>query len=146
MKTIVSVGLVLAASLASAGQAQAQVSTVQSLLDQMIAITSGQGYQRDVSTFGSQIIGALDDDGVVQIQVTLRAGTRYAIGGVCDSDCSDLDLSVTSGTTVVGSDVLSDDTPIVTFTAQNTGPYMVKITMATCSANPCSFGLMVFSK
>jgi hypothetical protein len=74
-----------------------------------------------------------------------RAGVEYTVVGLCDENCTDVDLEVFSGSTSVGSDFLEDDVPIVVFTAERAGSYTVEITMATCSARNCRAGAKAYA-
>jgi len=74
-----------------------------------------------------------------------RAGVAYTVVGLCDANCTDVDLEVFSGSTSVGSDFLDDDVPIVMFTAERAGSYTVEITMATCSARNCRAGAKAYA-
>jgi hypothetical protein len=81
--------------------------------------------------------------------VTLRLdiGTQYQIVGTCDSDCSDMDLTLYAPSgDEVDTDVELDDVPIVSVTPSRSGTYRVKVVMATCSAEPCRYGVGVFGE
>jgi hypothetical protein len=81
------------------------------------------------------------------VTVRLDIGTAYALMGACDTDCSDLDLTLYDAAgNQVSQDVEMDDFPIVSVTPTRTGTYRVKVTMATCSAEPCRYGVGVFGK
>lgn len=102
--------------------------------------------QQGLSPQGTPTTGNLNDDADESILVNLTAGTRYAIAGVCDQDCTDVDLQIfSSDGTKIGEDVAVDDKPVVVFTAGYTGQYRVKVLMATCSTNPCYYGVQIFS-
>ena len=93
------------------------------------------------------IIGYLDHDSepVDNWPIYLSAGSSYRIVGVCDNDCTDVDLSLEdSKRTVVASDVLNDDLPILNFAPGASATYWIRPTMAICSANPCAYGIAVF--
>ena len=93
------------------------------------------------------IIGYLDHDSepVDNWPVYLSAGSSYRIVGVCDNDCTDVDLSLEdSKRTVVASDVLNDDLPIISFTPGTSATYWIRPTMAVCNTNPCGYGIAVF--
>ena len=95
---------------------------------------------------GTATTGSLNDDAYESILVNLTSGTRYAIAGVCDQDCSDVDLQVfSSDGTKIGEDLQTDDKPVVIFTAGYSGQFRVKVLMATCSTNPCYYGVQIFS-
>jgi hypothetical protein len=80
-------------------------------------------------------------------QVELVAGTPYRFLGACDDDCSNLDIELIDVTTggVVASDMLPDDFPIVDFTPQANGRYIVRMLMQTCTVAPCFAGTRVLN-
>ena len=93
------------------------------------------------------IIGYLDHDSepVDNWPVYLTAGSSYRIVGVCDNDCTDVDLTLEdSSRTVLASDVLNDDLPIITFAPSTSATYWIRPTMAVCNTNPCGYGIAVF--
>jgi hypothetical protein len=91
--------------------------------------------------------GSLRDDASEYVTLELDAGKSYAVVGVCDEDCTDVDLQLFSPEgQQVDSDMLTDDVPIVDAQPTQTARYRVKIVMATCSTSPCFYGLGVFGK
>ena len=87
-------------------------------------------------------------------QVDLVGGTAYRIIGVCDDDCANLDLELIDASTggVVASDMLAQhapprraDFPIVDFTPQANGRYIVRLLMQTCTVAPCFAGARVLT-
>lgn len=90
--------------------------------------------------------GDLDEERNEEVSVRLRAGVRYAIVGVCDEDCKDLDLVLyNSSGKELASDVGDDDVPVVELTPDRDGVYMARAVMANCATEPCSYGLGLFS-
>ena len=90
-------------------------------------------------------MGRLDDGDEDAITFDLLRGQTYMIMGVCDTDCSDLDLTLyDSDGDEVDSDLASDDVPIVSVTTDRADTYRVEISMAECSAEPCRFGVGVY--
>jgi S1-C subfamily serine protease len=88
----------------------------------------------------------LNEHETYDVRVPFRErGARVAIIGVCDADCSDLDLAIydESGREVVR-DVLADDTPELQFRVTTPGTYRVRVVMAACSREPCAFALQAF--
>lgn len=77
--------------------------------------------------------------------MSTEAGRRYAVIGVCDTDCRDLDIAIIKDGTVVEKDYLTDDNPIVQFTAHASG-YEVRVDMEDCSTNYCFFRVEGFKK
>jgi hypothetical protein len=103
--------------------------------------------ERGYTMSGDVYDGKLDDDGIEDLTITLRPGTSYAFMGVCDEDCRDIDLRLYDPDgNEVASDVRSDDWPIVTVTPRFKGTYRVRVVMASCSRNPCFYGIGVFTK
>lgn len=92
-------------------------------------------------------IGALRNSSAETHAVQLTAGTTYSMIGVCDNDCSDLDLRLydPSGNEV-DNDVLDDDTPIVSVTPRRSGRYTVRAIMTACSNQPCRYGIGIYGR
>jgi hypothetical protein len=79
---------------------------------------------------------------------TLRAGMEYVLIGVCDEDCSDLDIVLVGpgSTTPVARDLLTDDAPIVQYAPSATGDFRVRVSMAACSISPCAYAVRMYEK
>jgi hypothetical protein len=91
--------------------------------------------------------GALADDGTENYTVTLTEGHTYVLVGVCDSDCSDLDLTLLDGAgEFVVEDTEVDDAPVIEFTVTKSGEFTLPVTMFECSADFCYFGLALFAE
>jgi hypothetical protein len=142
----VTVALLLFAGLVTpqAGVAQGRWGTqVRTQLDRAGSILSGKGYEMTHELY----TGSLRADEAESVTLTLHAGTAYALVGVCDNDCSDLDLRLFDADgDQVDSDVQRDDTPIVQVTPRETAQYRVKAIMAACRTSPCFYGIGVFGK
>lgn len=80
-------------------------------------------------------------------QVDLVGGTAYRIIGACDDDCTNMDIELIDVSTggVVASDMLQDDFPLVDFTPQANGRYIVRLLMQTCTVAPCFAGARVLT-
>jgi hypothetical protein len=138
--------LVVALGFATATEALAQDSFQQQVrryLNRAAASVVEHGYSAD----RDPVTGSLRSGARESMMINLTGGTRYAIVGVCDNDCTDVDLRIwdPSGTKLA-EDILTDDTPILEFTATNTGQYRLSVEMATCSTNPCYWGFQVFAR
>ena len=91
--------------------------------------------------------GSLNQGANEMVSLDLEIGTQYQIMGACDTDCSDLDFVLyDSRGNQIDQDVELDDVPIVSVTPSRTATFRVKVTMATCSAEPCRYGIGVFGK
>lgn len=116
---------------------------VRRLLEHAATTTASSGY---VSTHEAKI-GTLRDDQTTTWTLSLNAGTEYRIIGVCDADCSDLDLKLYNPAgTLVSEDVAVDDVPILSIVPPATREYTLRIVMATCSTSPCRFGVGVYGR
>ena len=110
--------------------------------------TAGQQYLNQGFTMSHEVfMGRLDDDASESLEIPLDGGTRYRLVGVCDQDCSDVDLTIYGPDGgEVDSDLENDDHPRLTVTPGTNGRYRVKVTMTTCTANPCRYGVGVWAK
>ena len=88
--------------------------------------------------------GMLNTDEAAFFQTTLVQGTSYAILGVCDDDCSRLQLTLLSPS---GSDIAkernSESFPTLRFTAATTAVYGIRVVMEGCRWNPCWYAVAV---
>lgn len=80
-------------------------------------------------------------------QVELVGGTAYRFIGACDNECSNVDMELIDVSTggVVASDMLADDIPVVEFTPEANGRYIVRLLMQTCTVAPCFAGARVLT-
>jgi hypothetical protein len=102
------------------------------------ALTDGSFKQSSEPHLGLLLAEASDS-----FAVTLRAGRSYALIGVCDDDCSVLELELYGpGNTEVAAE-RATNVPIVRVTPPQDGRYRVKVNMGACGMNPCWYGLAV---
>jgi hypothetical protein len=145
MKKLLSVTAFLALFLLpDAASAQDQwEAQVRMQLDSAAVLFSAAGYQATHErTMGGLAAGATET-----IELELEGGVEYMLMGVCDTDCTDLDLVLRDAAgSVVDSDLELDDVPLVTVTPQRTGMYTLEVRMIECSAEPCRFGVGVFGQ
>jgi hypothetical protein len=133
----------LFATPAAAQQQDAWTQQVRRILQSVGSHFEGQGYTMTHRIY----TGALNDGGSERVELDLDVGTEYQIMGACDTDCSDLDFTLYDGNgQVVDSDVLPDDAPLVTVTVTRAGAFVIEVTMANCSAEPCRYGIGVWGR
>ncbi len=102
-----------------------------------------QGYQPE----GELLSGSIARRKSEYHTLTLEGGVRYAILGVCDDECYDIDLVLTDpADSTVAEDVQPDDTPVLEFTAPVTGRYRLEAVMFNCRANSCAWGTQIFRR
>jgi hypothetical protein len=117
---------------------------VKGYLDRLSDNAVKQGYGRVVA---GPVYGSLADDAKGSHDMTVVAGREYVLFGACDNDCTDLDLLIYDGSgDLVRRDVATDDRPVLIFTAAKAGKYRIQVVMATCSDEPCRYGLQLNSK
>jgi len=91
--------------------------------------------------------GALRNRQTRTIPVELDRGIEYVVIGVCDQDCTDLDLQLRQlDGTVVSTDTTEDDLPVVSVTVARSGKFNIIVSMAACSDEPCWYGVGVITK
>ena len=92
-------------------------------------------------------IGDLGRRGQDDVTLNLRKGTSYAIVGVCDNDCRDIDIVLYDDNgNVVASDTKNDDTPVVTITPRWNAQFTIRVVMSSCSNAPCRYGVGAFGQ
>ena len=118
-------------------------------LDAAVAIKKPDGFRPDGDVLPRDIVvGVLPAGGAVAFELLLTGGSTYFITGVCDGDCSDLDLRVIDpddGETV-SEDIEDDDVPMLEFVAPRTGPFLLSVMMPDCSEDLCYFGYRVLRR
>ncbi|HBL27471.1 MAG TPA: hypothetical protein DD490_11605 [Acidobacteria bacterium] len=82
----------------------------------------------------------------VDLTLTLTAGNTYALVGQCDRSCSDLDLAVYDGETLITQNLDKDDHPVLAMDAPRSGEYRLKVSMPRCSQAACWYGIGLFIK
>ncbi len=126
----------------SDAQAQSYAVTVWNQLNAQYTRVNQEGFSSS-----KYIIGRLKNSETENWNITLYAGNTYMITGVCDGDCKDIDLAlIDSGRKELVSDTSADDVPVMSWDVKTTGTYTIKVTMYSCSTDPCYFGLGVFFK
>lgn len=140
---ISSLALMAGAALLAARPAQAQDPWLQEVAVQLDAVVEALD-REGLSSAGDPHAGALDEGEAEELQLELTAGT-YLIVGVCDNDCTDLDLVATENGEEVASDVEMDDTPVLAIEVEEDVTLTLRVDMATCSSGPCRYGIGVFA-
>ncbi len=90
--------------------------------------------------------GNLNNHQYGEYTVQVPAGETVVFAGICDGDCSDVDLKISMNGRSLGEDVLDDDAPIVMLQGFSGGQVTVRVEMPACSVDPCAFRVMVFVK
>jgi hypothetical protein len=89
--------------------------------------------------------GSLDQGATINYTFQLVAGRSYTILGVCDNDCTDLDITLYDPNgNQVAEDLLTDDKPVTSVTARRSGRYRATISMASCSTGACFYAVAAY--
>lgn len=144
----VKAGLAAAALLfGSVAPALAQTGEYRQQLDNQLDALRSHAGQDGREVVSGPFFGALEEDAKENYTLSVRRGGSYMIIGVCDNDCSDLDIRVynTAGD-LIGEDKLEDDAPIVELVPTASGRVRVEVEMYKCSEEPCYFAVEVYGK
>ena len=88
--------------------------------------------------------GTLGSDDVSALKVNLSPG-KYMAVGVCDDDCTDLDVyTYGPGDAELGRDIQTDAEAVVTFTVSDAGQHVIGASMESCNAAICTYRLQLF--
>lgn len=118
------------------------VGQVNALIDRAQERLSEHGYELE-----HRRVSAVDADSNWDSDAYLEEGARYAVVGVCDADCNDVDLQVYDPQeNDAGSDYGMSDTGFVRFSAAETGSYKLELRMYGCQAPACYAALALFKK
>jgi hypothetical protein len=129
-------GAMAAALSMVSASAQDFESQVRTYLDASAPTHASRGYSR-VSGINDVVV-PLTIEGAYLFPVNLRAGVNYRAFGVCDDDCTDVDMEVYGADgQLVDRDIALDDTPFVQITPTQTGRAYVRIWLANCTTEPC---------
>lgn len=132
----------LGAALLFAAPAHAQPSVVTTQLDSAVTLMGNQGFSKQ----DEFVTGNLQEGEDSEFELQLDGGKTYIIVGVCDGDCTDLDMALTTASGEdVSSDFKDDDVPMVMVEVAQGATYNLLVRMAACSVEPCAFGVGVFA-
>jgi len=134
--------IVLAAAAAAmfSSPAQAQPAIITTQLDSAVVLMRGNNF----SPVDEPVTGTLPQGEDEEFELDLEEGSSYFVVGVCDGDCSDLDLVLTNRAgEEVESDREMDDVPMLAIEGQS-GSFVLSVQMATCSSSQCHYGVRVF--
>lgn len=66
------------------------------------------------------------------LPLSLRSNNEYTFFAVCDEHCSDLDLTLFRDGNVRAADSLPDSLPIISFSPESSGDFILRVTMFDC--------------
>jgi len=87
--------------------------------------------------------GELRDGWRQDLRIYMQRGLSYRFYGECDLDCDDLDFELfDQNGRLLDSDKKRDDVPIVEKWSGPSAYYTLRVSMANCDVNPCTYGVM----
>lgn len=114
---------------------------VRSQLREMEQEVKKEGFIRSHQEYVSE----LDDWSNALVSISLERGAQYLVGAVCDADCTDLDIFIYDGNNkLLAEESEVTDVPMMDFMPRYTGPHFLRVRMAECLGEPCTFGLAVW--
>jgi hypothetical protein len=88
--------------------------------------------------------GTLNTGESATFSIILPAGAESALTGVCDDDCADLELSLSTNGYDIDAARGGGNAPIVRVTPAAPTTYTITVRMASCRVNPCWFAVAAF--
>jgi hypothetical protein len=102
-----------------------------------------QGYQQ----VGQPFSGGLQPSQSWDLPTQMNVGYEYQIVGVCDRDCSDLDLRVFDGNGgLIIEDTSTDSHPNVGVIPLSSGAFNIQVNMYACSVAPCYYAVALYAR
>jgi hypothetical protein len=107
-----------------------------------LAIASAGGFDlTDPVQFGQ-----LHQGQTMTYTLTLDRDRQYLVAASCDTDCGDIDISMSEPDgREVAADRGADDQPSFLVRGHG-GTHTIRVTMAGCRVGPCRYGLGIFGK
>lgn len=141
-------GLATAAAIACiAMPAFAQSNEFRQQLEQQLQKSRELFLQQGHAVAAGPFTGALPAGGKERFTLPVESGVSYKLLGICDNDCSDVDLRIFNmNGQNIGEDVTDDDVPLVELQPTGTGTVQIEVQMVTCSAEPCYHAVEVYWK
>ncbi|MEN3747971.1 hypothetical protein TPR58_12415 [Sphingomonas sp. HF-S3] len=140
MKKFASV-LAAAATFCLAAPVMAQDDVISILLGKTDEVFASKGFKPT----GWTQRGTLANGGSKTFKLTLAGDGPYAVIGMCDTDCEDVNLVISDASGAeVDKDVETDDAPIVLL--EKPGTYSVRIDMKACKTDSCDYGMRAFTQ
>ena len=93
------------------------------------------------------LVGSLQGGHLATLDLTFQRGVDYLLVATCDADCDDVDLVLREEQgREIAADRDSNDLAVLRVPGGHTGLHRLNIPMASCSANPCRYGVAIFTR
>lgn len=112
-------------------------------LQQASANLAAQGYQQ----VGQPFSGGLQPNEAWNIPAQMQVGYEYQIVGVCDRDCTDLDMRLYDGNGgLIVEDTTTTSQPNVGVIPVTSGAFTIQVHMYACSVAPCYYAVALYAR
>lgn len=133
---------------ASSTYAQTSREDVSAQLKVVTDTKADDGFRPDADALGrSVLMGVLEHEASVYLEVTLDARKEYHVSARCDTGCSNIDLRLLGPEfDPVAEDTLDNDAPKMDLKPSSSGPHLLAVKMTNCAAQICYFGVVILSR
>ncbi len=112
-------------------------------LQQAQANLAQQGFQQ----VGQPFSGGLQPGQTWDLPTPMNAGYEYQIVGVCDRDCSDLDIRLFDGNgSLIIEDTSTSSQPNVGVIPSTSGTFNIQVNMYACTVAPCYYAIALYAR
>jgi hypothetical protein len=112
-------------------------------LQQAQAALAQQGFQQ----VGQPFSGGLQPGQSWDLPTQMNAGYEYRIVGVCDRDCSDLDIRLFDGNGgLIIEDTSTSSQPNVGVIPSASGTFNIQVNMYACTVAPCYYAIALYAR
>ncbi len=112
-------------------------------LQQASGALAQQGYEMVTQPFS----GGLQPGEAWDLPTQMSVGYEYQIVGVCDRDCSDLDIRLFDGNGgLIVEDTTTTSQPMVGVIPTSTGTFNVQVHMYACTVAPCYYAVALYRR
>ena len=117
--------------------------TLATQLQQANTILGQQGFQQVGQPFSSSLSPGQSQD----LPAEMSVGYEYQIVGVCDADCTDLDIRVYGGNGgLIAEDTSANNQPNVGVLPSTSGTFSIQVAMYACTVAPCFFAVQLYGR
>lgn len=117
--------------------------TLATQLQQAQSVLGQQGYQLVGQPYSNSLQPGQSQD----LPTDMSVGYEYQILGVCDADCSDLDIRVYGGDgALVVEDTSTNNQPNVGIIPSVSGTFSVQVSMYACTVAPCFYAVQLYAR
>jgi hypothetical protein len=117
-------------------------------LDYLDTAYENQLQGEGVSPAFHSFVGELNAGGSGRTSLVLPGNEALVLFGVCDNECSDLDMVLrTSSGEIIDDDTQDDDIPLVIVDTEGSPlEVSLEVRMITCTVEPCYYAVGVFRR